>query len=209
MPRIVSRYGTLGVWVAIAAPNLRLSRSMMTAVWASPIVRRTCSPVSERSRRAVGSSSSIRARAGPILSRSCLDTGSIATSSDGAGNSSAGSRSGRSFVASVSPVSVTASFATAPISPALSSPIGSWSLPCSSRSCPIRSSWSRVVFQTCAWERSVPDRTRRYVSRPTNGSAVVLKTRTSSGPFSSAGISTSAPPLSRALAGASSAGEGR
>ena len=38
MPRIVSLYGTLGVWVTIAAPNLRFSRSMMTAVWASPIV---------------------------------------------------------------------------------------------------------------------------------------------------------------------------
>ena len=33
---------------------------MMTAMWASPIVRRTCSPVALRSRRTVGSSSSIR-----------------------------------------------------------------------------------------------------------------------------------------------------
>ena len=47
MPRIVSLYGTFGVWVTIAAPNLRLSRSMMTEVCASPIVRRTCSPVAD------------------------------------------------------------------------------------------------------------------------------------------------------------------
>ena len=74
VPRIVSLYGTLGTCVAIGAPNLRLSRSRITAVWASPIVRRTCSPVALRSRRTVGSSSSIRASAGPILSRSCFET---------------------------------------------------------------------------------------------------------------------------------------
>ena len=85
----------------------------------------------------------------------------MATMSDGAGKSSGGRRSGFSFVASVSPVSVTASLATAPISPALSSPIGSCSLPCSSSSWPMRSSSSRVVFQTWAWEWSVPDSTRR------------------------------------------------
>ena len=38
-------------------------------------------------------------------------------------------------------------------------------------------------------------RTRRYVSRPTNGSAAVLKTRTSSGPFGSGGTSTFAAAL--------------
>ena len=58
----------------------------MTATCASPMARRICSPVSERSTRAVGSSSSIRASAGPILSRSPLDSGSIATCSVGSGN---------------------------------------------------------------------------------------------------------------------------
>ena len=125
---------------------------MMTAVWASPIVRRTCSPVDDRSRRTVGSSSSIRARAGPILSRSPLVWGSMATTSDGSGNSSGGSVSGRLAADSVSPVSVTVSLATAPISPALSSPIGSCSLPCSSSSWPIRSSSPCVAFQTWACE---------------------------------------------------------
>jgi hypothetical protein len=113
---------------------------MITAVWASPIVRRICSPASLRSRRAEGSSSSIRWRAGPILSRSPFVRGSIATVSVGSGNERSGSVSGFSFDESVSPVRVTASFAIAPISPASSSPIGSCSLPCRRRSWPIRSS---------------------------------------------------------------------
>ena len=46
------------------------------------------------------------------------------------------------------PVPVTVSFATAPISPASSSPIGSCSLPWRRRSWPIRSSASRFAFQT-------------------------------------------------------------
>jgi hypothetical protein len=56
-----------------------------------------------------------------------LLSGSIAMVSDGSGNSSAGSLSGFSRAPRVSPVSVTDSLATAPISPALSSPIGSCS----------------------------------------------------------------------------------
>ncbi len=64
---------------------------MITALWASPIVRRTCSPVALRSSRTVGSSSSIRASAGPILSRSPLLCGSMATISVGSGKLSAGS----------------------------------------------------------------------------------------------------------------------
>ena len=172
---------------------------MMTAVWASPIVRRTCSPMGERSRRTVGSSSSMRASAGPILSRSPFETGSMATTSDGIGNSSGGRVSGAAWADSVSPVSVTVSLAIAPISPAFSSPMGSCSLPCSSSSWPIRSSAPWVAFQMWACEWSVPDRTRRYVSRPTNGSAVVLKTRTRSGPSSSAATSTVVAGLVRGL----------
>ena len=85
----------------------------------------------------------------------------MATISDGSGKSSAGRTSGFSRDAIVSPVSVTASLAIAPISPALSSPIGSCSLPWSSSSWPIRSSSLRLLFQTWACEWSVPDRTRR------------------------------------------------
>ena len=133
----------------------------MTAMWASPIATRSCSPVGDRSTRADGSSSSIRWSAAPILSRSAFVWGSIATDSDGSGKSSGGRISGFSRDESVSPVSVAASLATAPISPAWSSPIGSWSLPWSRRSWPIRSSSSRFAFQAWAWPWSVPLRTRR------------------------------------------------
>ena len=92
---------------------------MMTATCASPIARRICSPVSLRSTRAVGSSSSIRWSAGPILSRSPFDTGSIATWSVGLGEVDRRRDGARHrAVVIVSPVSVTPSLATAPISPA-------------------------------------------------------------------------------------------
>ena len=153
--------GPSGVRVAIAAPNLRLSRSVMTATWASPIARRICSPVSLRSTRAVGSSSSIRWSAGPILSRSPLDTGSIATWRVGSGKSIGPRWRAASRVVSVSPVSVTPSFATAPISPARSSAAGSCSLPWRYRSWPMRSSSPRSALNTVPWLLSVPDSTRR------------------------------------------------
>ena len=133
---------------------------MITAACASPRVRRICSPASLRSTRAEGSSSSIRWSAGPILSRSVLVWGSMAMISVGSGKVSGGSVNGRSFEDSVSPVAVTASFATAPISPAFSSPVGSCSLPWSSSSCPRRSSAPCAAFQAWPWEWSVPDSTR-------------------------------------------------
>ena len=129
------------------------------------------------------------------MSRSAFVWGSIATDSDGSGKSIGGRTIGLSFEDSVSPVSVATSFATAPISPAWSSPMGSWSLPWRSSSWPIRSSSSRPAFQEWAWLRSVPLSTRRYVSRPTNGSAAVLKTRATSGPAGSGVITTGAPDL--------------
>ncbi len=57
----------------------------MTAICVSPSVTRSCSPVGLRSTRTDGSSSSMRCRAGPILSRSALVWGSIATTSVGVG----------------------------------------------------------------------------------------------------------------------------
>ncbi len=146
-------------------------------MWASPIARSSCSPVVDRSTRAVGSSSSIRWRAAPILSRSAFVCGSIATDRDGSGKSIGGRMTGFSRADSVSPVSVAASLATAPISPAWSSPIGSWSLPCRSSSWPIRSSSSRfgVPGVGLAVERAAQDpeirqpadeRVRRRLERP-------------------------------------------
>ena len=78
----------------------------MTAMWASPIATRSCSPVADRSTRADGSSSSIRWRAAPILSRSAFVWGSIATDRVGSGKSSGGRMIGCSRDDSVSPVSV-------------------------------------------------------------------------------------------------------
>ena len=49
----------------------------------------------------------------------------------------------------------------------------------------MRSSSPRVAFQAWPCEWSVPEKTRMYVSRPTNGSAAVLNTRTRSGPLGS------------------------
>ena len=147
----------------------------MTAMWASPVATRSCSPVADRSTRADGSSSSIRWSAAPILSRSAFVWGSIATVRVGTGKSSGGRMIGASFDDSVSPVSVDGQLRDgADLARLVSSPIGSWSLPWSSSSWPIRSSSSRFAFQAWAWPWSVPERTRRYVSRPTNGSAAVL-----------------------------------
>ena len=84
--------------VTIAAPNLRLSRSVITAMWASPIATQDLLAGRRRSTRAVGSSSSIRWSAGPILSRSALDCGSIATERVGSGKSIGGRTSGFSRV---------------------------------------------------------------------------------------------------------------
>ncbi len=110
----------------------------------------------------------------------------------------------------MSPVAVAVSLATAPISPGRSSPTASWSFPCRRSSWPIRSSSPFSAFHVWAWLRSVPERTRRYVSRPTNGSAVVLKTRTSSGPFGSRETSIGSFVFgSWAMTGGSSAGAGR
>ena len=87
-----------GVWVTIAAPNLRLSRSMMTAVWASPIVRRTCSPVArplEADRRLL-LEHPLEGRAHLVEVALGLRLDARATS-DGSGKSSGGSVSGFSF----------------------------------------------------------------------------------------------------------------
>ena len=102
------------------------------------------------------------ASAGPILSRSALVWGSMATDERRLGELERRQRERlllrpTACRRSRSP----ASLATAPISPALSSPIGSCSLPWSSSSWPMRSSSPRVAFQTWACEWSVPDRTRR------------------------------------------------
>ena len=74
----------------------------------------------------------------------------------------------------------------------------------------MRSSSPRVAFQAWSCEWSVPESTRMYVRRPTNGSAAVLKARTRSGPLGSGGTATGSLDLgSCAVTGPSSAGEGK
>ena len=91
----------------------------MTSTWASPMAVRIVSPVpSSRRIRIAGSSSSSRCSAWPSLSRSAFDSGSMATWSEGAGNSMPGSSTACDRSAtSVSPAAVEVSLATAAMSP--------------------------------------------------------------------------------------------
>ena len=114
-----------------------------------------------RSTRMLGSSSTSRVRAELSLSRSALDAGSTATGNVGGGKVRPGRRRGVSRVDRLSPVTVWTSFATAPISPATSSPTGSWSLPLMRSTWPIRSSSPRPLFQTWSCDLIVPDHTRK------------------------------------------------
>ena len=155
----------------------------MTAVCASPIVRSTCSPVSERSRRDGRLLLEHPRQGRPHLVEVALAlTGSMATSSDGAGNSSGGRRSGlllgRERVAGLGDGELRDRADLAGLELAdrllllaveqqqLADPLVLVARWCSRRG---------PASGAC------PESTRRYVSRPTNGSAVVLNTRTSSG----------------------------
>ncbi len=181
--RIVSRYGTRGVPVFTAALHLRFSRSTMTSTCASPMAVRIVSPVpSSRRTWTDGSSSCSRASACPSLSRSALLSGSMLTWSDGAGNSKRGSSTACALSAtSVSPTVVLVSFAMAAMSPGPTCERFSWSLPWMARRFPTRSSSFLLALTTCPWLRSVPEMTRKQVSRPTNGSEIVLNTCATNG----------------------------
>ena len=72
---------------------------------------------------------------------------------------------------------------------------------------PIRSSSPWFAFQSLESAVSVPETTRRYCSLPTYGSAIVLNTRTASGPDPSAVSSTGLPARSAAT-GRASTGDG-
>ena len=77
---------------------------------------------------------------------------------------------------SVSPVSVSLSLATTPISPGPSASTGFCVLPMSQPRWPMRSLTSRVALSTWLSERKVPEYTRKSESLPTCGSEMVLKT---------------------------------
>ena len=108
----------------------------------------------------IGSSSVMRASAELILSVSAFDFGKTATLKIGSGKWIGASLIGFSRVVSVSPVSVSASLATAPISPT-SCCVGSCVLPRTTKSWPMRSSALWFAFQACESALSVPEKTRR------------------------------------------------
>ncbi len=106
--------------------------------------------------------------AGPILSSSLRVFGVIAYARTGSGNSIGGISVATDLSPSVSPVCVSFSLATAPMSPACSSGTCTWALPSSTSRCPNRSAAPRVRFCTALSAFSTPDRTRNNVMRPAN-----------------------------------------
>ena len=74
-------------------------------------------------------------------------------------------------------MTVSLSLATAPMSPAANSPAALCSLPWSSRSWPRRSLPCVRELTSVESALTVPERTRKTVIRPANGSATVLKTK--------------------------------
>ena len=124
----------------------------------------------------VGSSSSSRCIAVLILSSSPRVLGSIAYDSTGSGKL-VGAIARPPLSARVSLVSVSFNFATAPMSPAVSSGTVVGVLPCMTLRWPMRSPASRVRLWTLVSDLSVPVMTRNKVMRPANGSATVFHTK--------------------------------
>ena len=131
-------------------PNLRCIFSAATASWVSPMPERMVSPVSRsRCTCSVGSSSARRVRAEPILSMSALVLGCTASLKMGLGKTMGVSLTGLSWAQRVSPVAVTLSLATAPMSPAPTWVTGSWVLPPQHEELPDAFGRVLVEFQTC------------------------------------------------------------
>ena len=132
----------------------------------------------------------------------------MAYDSTGSGNFSAGNTAGSTLSPSVSLVSVSFSFGTAPRSPARSSGTFVCVLPWSSTTWPRRSGVSRVLLCTVESVFSTPDMTRNIVMRPANGSAIVFQTNADAGPFSENGRSISSPVFGLIIFNGRSAGDG-
>ena len=93
------------------------------------------------------------------LSSSPRDLGSIAKEMAGSASFTPGYWMGALLSPSVSPVRVSFSLATAPMSPACSSGTGTWFLPCMIETCASFSLLLRVKFCTVASFLSTPDKT--------------------------------------------------
>ena len=140
--------GPSGVRVAIAAPNLRLSRSVITATCASPIVAQDllAGVAALDARRRLLLEHPLERRA-HLVEVALRHRARSRPGASGSGKSIGPRCRAASRVVIVSPVSVTPSLATAPISPARSSAAGSCSLPWRYSSWPIRSSSPLVAVE--------------------------------------------------------------
>ena len=100
---------------------------------------------------------------------------STANAMDGSASFTGGKATGEALSASVSPVRVSFSLATAPISPACNSVTGRKVLPKGTPIWARRSAVSRFVLKTLISFFMTPESTLKNEIRPANGSAVVLK----------------------------------
>ena len=175
--RIVSRYGTCGWWSSTSAPNRLLTRSTATSTWIWLRPESSCSPVcGSRRITSVGSSSERRRSAVPTFSSSPFAFGVTAKLITGSGKPSSGISTSRSASSSRSPVVVSFSLATAPMSPAPKASSCVCSLPCSASSWPTRSFECERWFASVESDLISPAMTRRTLIRPAKGSAIVLNT---------------------------------
>ena len=121
------------------------------------------------------------------LSSSLFDLARIAIASTGAGGSNGSTSMSAPRAPSTSPVVVSASLATAAMSPAGTSDVDSCSLPriteswCSRSSCMVR------PFTSVASAFTVPCSTLNRFTCPTYGSTMVLNTNATGGPSPAAG----------------------
>ena len=142
------------------------------------------------------------------LSWSAWVFGEMAMARSGSGRSIGGSVAVSPFAVNVSPVAAWASLATAPMSPAGTSPTVTWSLPFMANTWPTRSSVLRVALCSEESGRTRPEYTRNRLMRPTNGSDTVLNTRAVSGPFGSHARSWVEPSFVVTLTAGRSSGDG-
>src|SRR4029450_6109237 len=128
----------------------------------------------------------MRCSAVEILSSSPRDLGWMANEMAGSGKAIPDRTMGFASSQRVSPVSVSLSLATTPISPGPSASIVFCVLPCSQPMCPTRSLAPRVALSTWLSDRNGPEYTRNTESLPTCGSEMVLKTSAAKGALGSA-----------------------
>ncbi len=139
----------------------------MILTWSSPLPEMRSWFVSgSRSNRTVGSSSMIRWEAWEIRSSSARVLGSMAKEIDGSGNLIGSNWISAPLADSVSPVDVTLSLAVAQMSPHLTCPAGTCSLPWRKNRPPSFSSASLLTFVTRLSGLIFPENTRISEIRP-------------------------------------------